>query len=751
MTFAEIKSRAQGHTLALCEKLLPGGKKRANQWIAGSVNGEAGESLNVELEGPKAGIWHDFATGVGGDLIDLVCETTGASKAEAAKFLTRFCGIVDTSPSHLFDPLKKGFRREEGEPWAYGSKAWAYRGADGKVFCWVVRFDKPDGKKDTLPLRFMPKEGETPDPTNPKHWRWKGFAKPEKPPIYNVNALTEKPDAPVMVVEGEKTADAAAKLFPDHAVVSWMGGCKKVESVDWTPLKGRHLVLWPDADKPGLTAMRFLKMLHPEAEVVLPHPSLPEGWDLADPIPAGLTLEQLRAHVDVPAITPKMEPASSSSEGEGDDGLDIHYDQTSSKWWVQRTVSKPGQLPGYVSIASETAKKIFIAAGFANFKDHDGITDVDREMIRRIRTSDMFYAGPLAGRRAGIYQSPLGDCLVTTDRPIFRGKPGGEESSKRLRTWLFELVAKDETQYWRLIYWLHLRRKAVRSSTWRHGHLLVLVGSANCGKSYLQSHIITRLLGGRIAKPYRYMSGGTDFNGDLLGAEHLMIEDEAPGRDMHSRRALGSHVKSMLFAEYQSAHPKNRQAITLAPIWAMTMSVNNEEENLMTLPPMDNSMKDKIILLRCEKPHVEPREKRTQWDELAHIVETELEPFAAYLDELEIPENLQEPRCGLLAYQNPDIMGALNGMTPETSLLALVDEVLLADPSPIDPAWEGTARELERALRAQRAQEMDRICKFDSAAGVLLKRLQDLHPHRISRRIRRGTTLWRIAVAQTPE
>ena len=95
------------------------------------------------------------------------------------------------------------------------------------------------------------------------------------------------------------------------------------------------------------------------------------------------------------------------------------------------------------------------------------------------------------------------------------------------------------------------------------------------------------LLGGRIAKPYRYMSGATEFNGDLFAAEHLCISDEAPGRDIHSRRSLGSHIKSMLFDIDQSCHPKNRQAITLRPIWAMSISLNDEPENHQVLPPLE--------------------------------------------------------------------------------------------------------------------------------------------------------------------
>lgn len=60
---------------------------------------------------------------------------------------------------------------------------------------------------------------------------------------------------PVLVVEGEKCRAAGAGALPQYAVVSWPGGGKGIRYVDWSPLRGRDLVLWPDADKPGREAM----------------------------------------------------------------------------------------------------------------------------------------------------------------------------------------------------------------------------------------------------------------------------------------------------------------------------------------------------------------------------------------------------------------------------------------------------------------------------------------------------------------
>ena len=53
------------------------------------------------------------------------------------------------------------------------------------------------------------------------------------------------------MVEGEKTCDAAGKLFASHAPTTSMGGANAPHCSDWKPLKGRKVVIWPDNDANG--------------------------------------------------------------------------------------------------------------------------------------------------------------------------------------------------------------------------------------------------------------------------------------------------------------------------------------------------------------------------------------------------------------------------------------------------------------------------------------------------------------------
>lgn len=80
----------------VAQYLLPGGKKQGPEWKAGSVSGDAGQSLSVRVTGEKKGVWADFATGDKGDLLDLWAHCRCTSMAEAIKEAKHYLGVRDS-------------------------------------------------------------------------------------------------------------------------------------------------------------------------------------------------------------------------------------------------------------------------------------------------------------------------------------------------------------------------------------------------------------------------------------------------------------------------------------------------------------------------------------------------------------------------------------------------------------------------------------------------------------------------------
>jgi putative DNA primase/helicase len=193
----------------------------------------------------------DHAGGAGSGM-DLLTRVTGWDFKQACRRIEQHLGIETSRP------------RPE-PPTAGAEQFWRYN--DDFLVC---RFPDPVKGKKIRPLMW-----------NGSAWVWKHHAKPR--PLYWARRSA---GAPVLIAEGEKAADAAAILFPDHAVCTWPGGTPNVDKADWHPLLGQAVTIWPDADdvgrKAAATLARILLGLRCTVQVVNPPESQPEGWDLAD-------------------------------------------------------------------------------------------------------------------------------------------------------------------------------------------------------------------------------------------------------------------------------------------------------------------------------------------------------------------------------------------------------------------------------------------------------------------------------------
>lgn len=174
-------------------------------------------------------------------------------------------------------------------PPAYSlTTGWRYLDANGNFLGCVVRYDGP-GDKAILPITFCA------GPNGTREWRKKSWISPR--PLYGLDRLAARPDAPVIVTEGEKAADAAEKLFPGHVAVTSPGGSNAAGNADWSHLDGRKVIVWPDHDEAGekyaADVTRLASQAGAAVAVVSVPASFPHKWDLADQIPEGATVNNL--------------------------------------------------------------------------------------------------------------------------------------------------------------------------------------------------------------------------------------------------------------------------------------------------------------------------------------------------------------------------------------------------------------------------------------------------------------------------
>ena len=293
--FDQVKAALAPRLPEVLAELLPGGRISGREYVCASLQGDAGTSCATNLETGKGS---DFATGESwGDVIALAAKVWNMRQGEAAQELARLYHIDagQNAPQPLRQsavftiilpvpesaPQPPRCHAQHGQ----ASALWRYTDGQGCTLSYVARFDTPAGKV-ILPLCFA-QYG-----TNRPQWVWKAL--PEPRPLYNLSSLTALPDdAPVLLVEGEKAADAAQVLFSHCAALTWSGGANAVGKADWSSLAGRTVTIWPDNDEPGFKAAleiaALLKSIAASVHIVLPSASLPEKWDVADPAPEGFT------------------------------------------------------------------------------------------------------------------------------------------------------------------------------------------------------------------------------------------------------------------------------------------------------------------------------------------------------------------------------------------------------------------------------------------------------------------------------
>jgi 5S rRNA maturation endonuclease (ribonuclease M5)/transposase len=250
----------------------------------GDKYGNPGMSLRISLTGSDAGLWHDFASGEGGDLIGLYQAYMGyerknfqlALKEIAHEYLgDRTIEISrpswQPSASQRIEAKKEKLgdkpRKEDAEL-GIPTANYHYYDRDGKIAAVVQRFenDTPEGVRKTFRIR--------PHAPTPR-------------PLYRLKSIIEA--SHVVLCEGEKCADALASCGIEATTI--MGGSNApLDKTDWTPLAGKSVTLWPDNDDPG---RQLMERVRPYLQAIGCRISIidtagrPEKWDAADCIAEG--------------------------------------------------------------------------------------------------------------------------------------------------------------------------------------------------------------------------------------------------------------------------------------------------------------------------------------------------------------------------------------------------------------------------------------------------------------------------------
>ena len=282
--------------------LFPAGKKRKGKFLIGDVLGSPGDSLEVVLDGEKAGLWTDRATGDGGDIFDLIAAYLSVdAHTDFPRVMQHAADLLGKAPAV---PSRKTKKKEAPvDDLGPATAKWDYFDAAGHLIAIVYRYDPPGGKKEFRPWDVKRRKMAPPDPR----------------PLYNQPGM--KDAAQVVLVEGEKCAQALINAGVT-ATTAMHGANAPVDKTDWSPLSGKAVLIWPDRDKPGWeyaanAAQAVLDAGARSCHILYPPQEAAEGWDAADAIAEGFDVASFLVHgprMQIHAVAEDAEPVVSSDE-----------------------------------------------------------------------------------------------------------------------------------------------------------------------------------------------------------------------------------------------------------------------------------------------------------------------------------------------------------------------------------------------------------------------------------------------------
>lgn len=303
--FQAVNSYCLPSLRSLVKEWIPGGKFEGVQYVVKNPNRSDNNPGSFKIN-CNTGVWKDFSSGdTGGDPISFYAFINNFSQKEAGEKLQEIYNItpltIPTIPTIKTEnktyPIIPIPQNAPDYPKKFKntsiSNYYSYYNSKNELMLYTCRVINGQ-RKDVVPLTYCS------DGNGSSFWKFKSI--PGKRPIYGLYELEQNKEATVLIVEGEKCRDYAVNIFRGTKItpISWIGGTQGIQKIDWSPLKGRNVIFWPDADtqrdnndellpvenQPGMKAMISIYNLIKKdiigAKIIKPPIDKVNGWDIAD-------------------------------------------------------------------------------------------------------------------------------------------------------------------------------------------------------------------------------------------------------------------------------------------------------------------------------------------------------------------------------------------------------------------------------------------------------------------------------------
>lgn len=303
-----------------------------------------------------------------------------------------------------------------------------------------------------------------------------------------------------------------------------------------------------------------------------------------------------------------------------------------------------------------------------------------------------------------------------------------------------------------LAWFAHFYRSSY-NFTPTQGCCMIIAGAPGGGKTLLNRRIVGDLMGGGPHQGYSlaqsHLSQGENWTASLAGKPLMAIDDALAASDMAGLNRFTSKVKD--YVANATMHFNEKQVRTGLIPWfgRVVITCNLDAESMRIIPNLDQTVKDKIILLRTHDSHLKTRFPDKQ--KVDAILAEELPKLGRFLLDYEPAADLLSGRFGVKGWAHPDLyettlQGGDNGLVLEVLHKMMVDYKQLHPDTLIVKATAAAFYEMAQNSCPNVMKSMVPR-RFETALGILQKNGYNIHSYRD--RSVGPTKIWQIGTDMT--
>ena len=371
-----------------------------------------------------------------------------------------------------------------------------------------------------------------------------------------------------------------------------------------------------------------------------------------------------------------------------------------------------------------------------NVQERGTASRAKRAIMRLVLTQPpVSFCGLVAGYEGGVYETRGHELVVVpyTERIMKAADVKAENLSEGeipfFEKWrpLWDEVFKpllvspkgDETQYKIFCQYVAGCRKVIGRGYESKIPALAIIGAANAGKSLL-GDIVNAALTGRKNDPTKYLYGQTTFNSHLVAAPVWLVDDKQL-RDKETAERL---KETVVGSGFQVSKKNVADEPLLYPVRAILILANVDLRSRRSVPIIDASTQDKIILFKAYEGGIPSDERSKRWKRFMDA----LPYWLAFLDQYVEPDLDLTQRMIVCPWQNPEIMQMIFGDTEDGAIHRMIQILLEEQPELDGQAMTAQAWITKMMSCSEIRGDVERLCDTPERFGRRVSSLAERFP-----------------------